>query len=151
MDQSIFAKVILDEKKGPPPEINLFNEKNNGETILKIIKEKLALSVHDVSLGGIMIAALKMCINGNKGIKFYKFKGLINIYQYFFSEDQGRYIIEVDKKNLKKVEGILEKNSVHFDLLGETTDKEIIINDELTFTVDKVAEFYKGWLYKYMS
>ena len=55
------------------------------------------------------------------------------------------------KKNFKKVEGILEKNSVHFDLLGETTDKEIIINDELTFTVDKVAEFYKGWLYKYMS
>ena len=44
-----------------------------------------------------------------------------------------------------------KKNSVHFDLLGETTDKEIIINDELTFTVDKVAEFYKGWLYKYMS
>ena len=151
LDQSIFANVILDEKKGPPPEINLFNEKNNGETILKIIKEKLALSVHDVSLGGIMIGALKMCIAGSKGIKFYKFKNLTNIYQYFFSEDQGRYIIEVEKNNLKKVESILNKNSVHFDLLGEITDKEIIINDEPTFTVDKVTEFYKGWLYKYMS
>ena len=151
LDQSIFANVILDEKKGPPPEINLFNEINNGETILKIIKEKLVLSVHDVSLGGIMIGALKMCIAGSKGIKFYKFKNLTNIYQYFFSEDQGRYIIEVEKNNLKKVESILKKNSVHFDLLGETTDKEIIINDEPTFTVDKVTEFYKGWLYKYMS
>ena len=89
-------------------------KKNNGETILKIIKEKLALSVHDVSLGGIMIAALKMCINGNKGIKLYKFKGLINIYQYFFSEDQGRYIIEVDKNNLKKVESILKKKFCTF-------------------------------------
>ena len=103
------------------------------------------------SLGGIMIGTLKMCIAGSKGIKFYKFKNLTNIYQYFFSEDQGRYIIEVDKNNLKKVESILKKNSVHFDLLGETTDKEIIINDEPTFTVDKVTEFYKGWLYKYMS
>tara|TARA_B100002051_G_scaffold215195_1_gene207392 strand:- start:167 stop:1447 length:1281 start_codon:yes stop_codon:yes gene_type:complete len=151
LEQSIFAKVILDERKGPPPEINLFNEKNNGETVLKLIKEKLALSVHDVSLGGIMIGALKMCIAGSKGIKFNKFKDLINIYQYFFSEDQGRYIIEVDKNNLKKVENILKKNSVHFDLLGEITEKEIIINDEPTFTVDKVTEFYKGWLYKYMS
>ena len=79
LDQSIFAKVILDERKGPPPEINLFNEKNNGETILKLIKEKLALSVHDVSLGGIMIGILKMCIAGSKGIKFNKFKDLINI------------------------------------------------------------------------
>ena len=104
-----------------------------------------------MSLGGIMVAALKMSIAGNKGIKFYKFKNLTNIYQYFFSEDQGRYIIEVEKNNLKKVESILKKNSVHFDLLGETTDKEIIINDEPTFTVDKVTEFYKGWLYKYMS
>ena len=49
------------------------------------------------------------------------------------------------------VENILKKNSVHFDLLGEITEKEIIINDEPTFTVDKVTEFYKGWLYKYMS
>ncbi len=151
LDQSIFAKVILDERKGPPPEINLFNEKNNGETALKLIKEKLALSVHDVSLGGIMIGALKMCVAGSKGIKFNKFKDLINIYQYFFSEDQGRYIIEIDKNNLKNVENILKKNSVHFDLLGEITEKEIIINDEPTFTVDKVTEFYKGWLYKYMS
>ena len=84
LDQSVFANVILDEKKGPPPEINLFNEKNNGETILKIIKEKLALSVHDVSLGGIMVGVLKMCINGNKGVKFYKFKDLINIYQFYY-------------------------------------------------------------------
>ena len=59
--------------------------------------------------------------------------------------------IHLDKNNQKKVESILKKNSVHFDLLGETTDKEIIINDEPTFTVDKVTEFYKGWLYKYMS
>ena len=92
LDQSIFARSILNEKKGPPPEINLFNEKNNGETVLKLIKEKLPFSVHDVSLGGIMIGALKMCIAGSKGIKFYKFKNLTNIYQYFFSEDQGRYL-----------------------------------------------------------
>ena len=40
LDQSIFAKEILSQKKGPPPEINLFNEKNNGETVLNLIKKK---------------------------------------------------------------------------------------------------------------
>ena len=34
IDQSLFARSILDEKNGPPPEINLFNEKNNGESLL---------------------------------------------------------------------------------------------------------------------
>ena len=40
IDQSVFAINILNEKKGPPPDVNLFNEKNNGETILKIIDKK---------------------------------------------------------------------------------------------------------------
>ena len=66
LDQSIFAKEVLNEKKGPPPEINLFNEKNNGETVLKLIKDKLIRSAHDVSLGGIMTGIAKMCIKGKK-------------------------------------------------------------------------------------
>ena len=41
IDQSVFARNILNEKKGPPPEINLFNEKNNGSTVMKLMKEKL--------------------------------------------------------------------------------------------------------------
>ena len=45
-------------------------------------------------------------------------KYLINIFEYFFGEDQGRFIIEIEEKNLKNVTEILEKNSVHFDELG---------------------------------
>ena len=40
----MFARSILDEKNGPPPEINLFNEKNNGETLLQLIKDDLIKS-----------------------------------------------------------------------------------------------------------
>ena len=60
IDQSLFARTILDEKNGPPPEINLFNEKNNGETMLQLINKKLIKSAHDVSLGGIITAISKM-------------------------------------------------------------------------------------------
>ena len=59
-----------------------------------------------------------MCIKGNKGINLKKPKYLINEIEYFFAEDQGRYIIEVSKEDLKKVTDILNKNAVHFDELG---------------------------------
>ena len=118
IDQSLFARFILDEKKGPPPEINLFNEKNNGETLLKLIDSNLIKSAHDISIGGIINAVSKMCIKGNKGIYLKKPKYLINEIEYYFAEDQGRYIIEVSKDNLKKVTDILNKNAVHFDELG---------------------------------
>ena len=150
LDQSIFARSILSEKKGPPPEINLFNEKNNGETILKLIQEGLIESAHDISLGGIIIALARMCIKGNKGVKLNKLKSLINKFQYFFGEDQGRYIIEITKDNLKKVKEILNNNSVHYDELAIVVEKDIIIDEEPILSVDELMLSNKKWLKEYM-
>ena len=151
IDQSLFARTILDEKNGPPPEVNLFNEKNNGETLLKLIDNNLIKSAHDVSLGGIITAVAKMCIKGKKGINIKKPKYLINEIEYFFAEDQGRYIIEINKKDFKKVADILNKNAVHFDELGTITENELYINDKTKVTIDELSTSNKSWLTNYMS
>ena len=151
LDQSVFARNVLNEKKGPPPEINLFNEKNNGSTVMKLMKEKLILSCRDVSLGGILVAITKMCIKGKKGVKLNKLKSLINKFEFFFSEDQGRYIIEVSKKNLKKIENILKENSVHFDNLGEVQKDNYINIDSEKISVDELSKHNKNWLMEYMA
>ena len=151
IDQSIFARNILDEKNGPPPEINLFNEKNNGETLLKLIDNDFIKSAHDVSLGGIITAISKMCIKGNKGIDLKKPKFLINEIEYFFAEDQGRYIIEICKQNLEKVTDILNKNAVHFDELGTINENQLYINDKTKVTIDELKTSNTNWLINYMS
>ncbi len=151
LDQTLFARNILDEKKGPPPEINLFNEKNNGETLLKLIESNLIKSAHDVSLGGIITAVAKMCIKGKKGINLNKPKYLINELEYFFGEDQGRYIIEVSKKDLKKVTDILNKNAVHFDELGTIGENELYFNDKTKVTIDELTSSNTRWLKDYMN
>tara|TARA_Y100000768_G_scaffold313826_1_gene248640 strand:- start:20 stop:535 length:516 start_codon:yes stop_codon:yes gene_type:complete len=150
LDQSLFARNILDEKNGPPPEINLFNEKNNGETLLKIIENNLIKSAHDVSLGGIITAVAKMCIKGKKGISLKKPKYLINEMEYFFGEDQGRYIIEVGKNDLKKVTDILNKNAVHFDELGTIIENELYIDHKTKVNIDELISSNTRWLSDYM-
>jgi phosphoribosylformylglycinamidine synthase II len=151
LSQSIFAREILNEKNGPPPEINLFNEKNNGETILKLIDKNFVQSAHDVSLGGIITGIAKMCIKGNKGAKIKKPKYLINEFDYFFGEDQGRYIIEIEKENFKKVSEILNKNSVHFDELGFIVEKDMIIDDKSKVSIDELKTSNTSWLTNYMD
>ena len=151
IDQSLFARNILDEINGPPPEINLFNEKNNGETLLKLIEKKYIRSAHDVSLGGIITALSKMCIKGNKGVQLKKPKFLISEIEYFFSEDQGRYLIEINPKDLKDVIKILEKNAVHFDELGVIEDKYMTINEKTKVTIDELKSYNTNWLINYMS
>ena len=151
IDQSLFARNILDEKNGPPPEINLFNEKNNGETLLKLIDAGYIKSAHDVSIGGIITAVSKMCIKGNKGINLKKPKYLINEIEYYFAEDQGRYIIEVSKNSLKKVTDILVKNAVHFDELGTINEDQLFINEKTKVTIDELRTSNTNWLTNYMS
>jgi len=151
LDQSLFSRDILNEKNGPPPEINLFNEKNNGETILKLIDRKFIRAAHDVSLGGIITAISKMCIKGKKGAIIKKPNYLINQFEYLFGEDQGRYIIEIDKNNFQDVIKILLENSVHFDELGTVCEDNLIIDDKSKLSIDDLIKSHTTWLTNYMS
>ncbi|MDA7751776.1 phosphoribosylformylglycinamidine synthase subunit PurL [Candidatus Pelagibacter sp.] len=151
LDQSLFARDILNEKNGPPPEINLFNEKNNGETILKLIDKKFIKSAHDVSLGGIITALSKMCIKGKKGATLKKPNYLINQFEYLFGEDQGRYIIEISKIDFESATKILQENSVHFDELGSVNDDSLIIDNKTKVSIDDLIKSHTNWLTNYME
>ena len=150
IDQSLLSRIILNENNGPPPEVNLFNEKNNGLTLLNLIEKNFIKSAHDVSLGGIITAISKMCIKGEKGIQIKKPKFLINEIEYFFAEDQGRYLIEINPKDLKEVSKILDKNSVHYDEIGKIIDKEMIIDQKTKLTIDELKSYNTNWLKSYM-
>ncbi|MDA9189266.1 phosphoribosylformylglycinamidine synthase subunit PurL [Candidatus Pelagibacter sp.] len=151
LDQSLFARDILNEKNGPPPEINLFNEKNNGETILKLIDKRFIKSSHDVSLGGIITALSKMCIRGKKGATLKKPNYLINQFEYLFGEDQGRYIIEISKSDLESATKILQENSVHFDELGSVNDDSLVFDDKTKVSIDDLIKSHTNWLTNYME
>ena len=89
LGQSAFINELYDIHDGMPPEINLLNEKNNGEMILKLINSENINSVHDISSGGIILALAEMSISSQIGIKvkelyelnnrwYNKFNGLNN-------------------------------------------------------------------------
>ena len=103
IEQTVFLQENFSIYDGSPPEINLLNEKNNGLAVSKLINENLALSVHDISSGGILVSLAEMSISSGLGLKIYKPKKLSNSFEYFFGEDQGRYLIEISKNNLKKL------------------------------------------------
>ena len=71
--------------------------------------------------------------------------------EYFLGEDQGRYIIEVARKDLKKVTDLLKKNAVHFDELGTILENELYIDDKTKVTIDELTSSNTSWLSTYMS
>ena len=145
LDQSLFDREILQSEKGPPPEINLFNEKNNGLTVLSLIDNKLLLSCHDISDGGILCSLTEMCIGGMIGAKLYKPNSLVNNYGYFFGEDQSRYLIEIKKENLKITEDILKKNGVFREIIGETQKNNLELHGEFSIKIEELKKLNSIW------
>jgi len=140
LTRSSFLKEIYSINNGSPPEINLTNEKNNGLSVLNLIKNNLVLSCHDVSSGGILVALAEMSIASMLGLKINKPKKLSDLNEYFFAEDQGRYLLEIEKNNLEKIEKMLKKGNTFFEVVAEVQND--IFEIDKTFSI-KTEELYK--------
>jgi phosphoribosylformylglycinamidine synthase len=149
LGQSCFLKENYSIIDGMPPEVNLLNEKNNGENVLKLIQADLILSLHDISNGGMIVALSEMAISSNYGVKIQKPKKLTNFYEYFFGEDQGRYILEIDPNKLSKVEKMLKDNNIYFENIGSTQKDYFEIEDELKINVKDLFKINNEWYNNY--
>ena len=149
LEQSCFLKENYSIIDGMPPDVNLLNEKNNGENMLKLIQANLVLSIHDVSNGGLIVALSEMAMSSNYGVKIQKPKILSNLIEYFFGEDQGRYILELEPNNLAKVEKILKDNNVYYENIGYTQKDYFEVEGELKINVKDLFKINNEWYNKY--
>ena len=149
LEQSCFLKENYSISEGMPPEVNLLNEKNNGESLLELINKNLILSSHDVSNGGLITALCEMTFNTSYGAKIEKPKKLTNLFKYFFGEDQARYIIEIDNNNLSTVEKILKDNSIYYENIGFTQKEYFEIEGELKISNKDLYKINNEWYNNY--
>ena len=149
LEQSCFLKENYSIIDGMPPEINLLNEKNNGECLLGLIDKNLILSSHDISSGGLITALSEMTLTSNFGAKITKPKKLTNLFQYFFGEDQARYIVEVENMNLTKVEKLLKDNDIYFENIGFTQKEYLEIEGELKINTKDLFKINNEWYNNY--
>jgi len=147
--QSVFFDEIHSIKEGPPPEVNLTNEKNNGETILKLLEKNLLFSVHDVSAGGMLLSLAEMSLSSNLGLKIERPKELSNIMEYYFGEDQGRYLIEIEKKNTDVIQKILKENNIFNEIVANVQKDYFEVVGELKIKINDLYNINNKWYYNY--
>ena len=95
LGQSLWLREIAGQFDGAPPPVDLAAERLTGETIQALITDGIAVAVHDVSDGGIAVAAAEMALAGDLGVMIMP--GILsgNFAEQFFSEAQGCYLVEV--------------------------------------------------------
>ena len=113
---------------GTCPSVNFTESKKNMKTVLKVIQSKLLKSAHDCSKGGLAVAVSELCMTNQIGcnISLDNVPGeKLDVDRILFSESHSRYLLVIEKKNLKKSVNILNKSKVSFKLIGQFKGKRI--------------------------
>jgi phosphoribosylformylglycinamidine synthase len=93
LGQSLWLREVGGREDGAPPPVDLAAEKAAGALVRDAIARGLVSAVHDVSDGGLLVAAAEMALAGNIGLRIEGewFDG--HAASRLFGEDQGRYLV----------------------------------------------------------
>ena len=135
---------------GNCPIVDFKESKRNMDAILDIINDDLAKNVHDCSKGGLAVAISELCMTNLLGCDV-SIEGIpgekLNIDKILFSESHSRYLITAEKKNLKKIEGILQKSNTPYKIIGIFNGKKIQFKKGKKSIIDlSVDKAQKAWL-----
>jgi phosphoribosylformylglycinamidine synthase II len=90
---SLYLRECLGREDGAPPPVDLAAERRNGDFVRGLIRSGAVRVVHDLSDGGLALAAAEMALASDQGV-------VLDIdpaqaLSLLFGEDQGRYLIAV--------------------------------------------------------
>ncbi|MBN1233401.1 MAG: phosphoribosylformylglycinamidine synthase subunit PurL [Candidatus Coatesbacteria bacterium] len=118
----------------------------------KFIKKKQILSAHDISKGGLLLAALEMAFTGKLGLEIdtSKIKSEMGLDVILFSESSG-FLLEVDKRNTSSIINSFEELDIFAGVIGKVIDEErlLLYNNEQVLLDTKLKQkrinWEKGW------
>lgn len=120
------------------------------KSVLRAIEDHLLISAHDCSKGGLAVAISELCMINDIGcnVSLEKIPGeKLDVEKILFSESHSRYLLTLKKKNLKKLETMLRKNNVSFEILGYFKDDMIQFTYGSKPFIDlRVDKAKKTWL-----
>jgi phosphoribosylformylglycinamidine synthase len=93
LGQSLWLREIHGCEDGPPPPVDLREERLYGELVRALIDEGLVTAVHDVADGGAAVAVAEMVLAGNMGATIGTTRDDRSWTGVIFGEDQGRYMV----------------------------------------------------------
>ena len=115
---------------GKVPRISLRAEKQFLQTVASIVGSGLAESAHDISKGGLAVAAAEMAILGRRGVSIDLDKvptKASRLDQQLFSESKPRIILESKAKNTARILRRLKTAKINAAKIGRVEGKEIFI------------------------
>ena len=143
---SEYAKEILGQVWGFPPALELEQEAALQNCVIDLIGQGLLESAHDLSDGGIAVAAAEACFPRGVGARLDLSSGEVAAECVLFGEDASRVLISCTAEKAGIIEEVAAKYDVAALPIGETISENLeIVLDGRKVVAAKVSELKRGY------
>ncbi len=125
---SEYAKEILGEVWGYPPELELEREAALEHAVIELIQQGLVDSVHDCSDGGLAVALAEKAFPHGVGARVNIASDGLPAEFALFGEDASRIVLSCDTDTVERIQLLAGKHGVSAQVLGETISEQLNIS-----------------------
>ncbi|PWW04385.1 phosphoribosylformylglycinamidine synthase subunit II [Hoeflea marina] len=151
LGQSIYMRDCLDRAEGPPPEVDLLEERRNGDFVRSVIRNGQATACHDLSSGGLALALAEMAMASDHGMDIDLSACQGPSHALLFGEDQARYVITVPADLANYVMVSAEGAGVPFRQLGTVSGASLKIGSLFDIAVSRLRDSHESWFPAFMD
>ncbi len=127
---SEYIHKIAGEEFTPAPYFNLDEEFETQKLVAHLISNKMIVSAHDVSEGGLIIALLESGFHRELGFNVLSKDIEIRKDAYWFGEAQGRIVVTVKPEAKVALNDHLSGSKISFTELGKVEVNEVLVDNE---------------------
>jgi phosphoribosylformylglycinamidine synthase len=148
LGSSVYLRECLGREDGAPPPVDLAAERRNGDFVRALIAAGELKAVHDLSDGGLMVAAAEMALASNVGVNLDA-TSAPHAHAFLFGEDQARYLVATDRP--ERLIAQAHDAAVPVARVGEVGGDAFASGPLFSIPLARLREAHEGWMPAYMD
>jgi phosphoribosylformylglycinamidine synthase II len=145
---SLYLRELLGREDGAPPPVDLGLERKNGDFVRALIASGRVTACHDLSDGGLAIAAAEMALASNIGVTLSA-TSHTHAHPFLFGEDQARYLVAT--RDPQRIIASAQADGVHAIVAGEAGGDAFASRELFSIPLEKLRAAHEGWLPDFMN
>ena len=149
---SIYLREVLGREDGAPPPVDLQLEKKTGDFVRAQIEAGALTVVHDLSDGGLLVAAAEVALASDCGVELDA-TSPTHAHVLLFGEDQGRYLVAVQDPS--EIIAAAQGAGIHASVVGRARGRDFSSGgpdgDLFRISLDRLRDAHEGWMPRWME
>ena len=150
LGQSLYRRELLGAEDGPPPPLDPVLERRTGEALLRLIEAGRLDTCHDLSDGGLLVAAAEMALAGTLGLELVP-PGDGSIAGWTFGEDQARYLIAAPPGEMDGLLAALHDEGVAARAIGQVEGDALTLRGHGHISLGELRALHEATLPRLMG